>query len=276
MGIALVAILLLAIGFSNATNDPIVREAKVEVDDWPTDTPPFTVLALSDIHVAGPDMPPERLVRIAEKLNAIEPDLVVIAGDLVSEKRIATKLYPPGQMADALAKLGADQGVLVVPGNHDHWAGIEPIVAALEEAGISIAANEAVKRGPLLVAAIDDHFTDHDDVAATFASLDALGPGPTIVVTHSPDVIPELPRPVDAAFAGHTHCGQISLPVLGPVAYMSRFGDRYACGDIDDNGQRVFVTAGLGTSLLPLRFGAPPDVWLVTFGPAKTMESPKP
>lgn len=267
--IVLAAILLLAIGYSNATADPIVREAKVQVADWPEGAPPFTVLAISDIHVAGPDMPPERLARIAKELNALEPDLVVVAGDLVSEKRIATRLYSPDEVADSFAEFKATHDVLVVPGNHEHWAGLEPIVTALEEAGIAVAANEAVVRGPLRVAAIDDHFTDHDDVPATFASLDALDPGPTIVVTHSPDVIPELPRSVDAVFAGHTHCGQISLPVLGPVAYMSRFGERYACGDIEDEGQRVFVTAGLGTSLLPLRFGAPPDVWLVTFEPAE-------
>ena len=256
---------LVAIGYSNATSDPIVRNARIQVSDWPEGAAPFKVLALSDIHVAGPDMPPSRLKRIIEELNTLEPDLVVIAGDLVSEKRVATRLYSPGEVADALSEFQADHGVVVVPGNHDHWAGLEPLVTALEDSGMSVATNEAIMRGPLRIAAIDDHFTGHDDAAAAFEPLSTLEPGPTIVVTHSPDVVPELPEPVAAVFAGHTHCGQISLPLIGPIAYMSRYGDRYACGDIDDDSQRVFVSAGLGTSLLPMRFGAPADVWLVTF-----------
>ncbi len=94
--------------------------------------------------------------------------------------------------------------------------------------------------------------------------MDALPDGPRILVTHSPDIVPGLPQPVAAVFAGHTHCGQIALPLIGALSYASRYGDRFDCGDIDDRGQRLFVGAGLGTSILPLRFGAPPDVWLVT------------
>jgi uncharacterized protein len=86
-------------------------------------------------------------------------------------------------------------------------------------------------------------------------------------VTHSPDVVPDLPLPVTAVFAGHTHCGQIAFPYFGAITYVSRYGDRFACGDINDKGQRVFVGAGLGTSILPLRYGAPPDAWLVTLKP---------
>ena len=80
--------------------------------------------------------------------------------------------------------------------------------------------------------------------------------------------MPEVKRRVAAIFAGHTHCGQIGLPVVGALTYVSRYGDRFACGDIADGDQRVFVGAGLGTSVLPLRFNAPPDVWLVTLGPS--------
>jgi len=88
-----------------------------------------------------------------------------------------------------------------------------------------------------------------------------------LLLTHSPDIIPDVRRPVAAIFAGHTHCGQIRFPFVGALTYVSRYGDRFACGDMTDSGQRVFVGAGLGTSLLPLRYLTPPDAWLVTLGP---------
>jgi uncharacterized protein len=97
--------------------------------------------------------------------------------------------------------------------------------------------------------------------------MDRLRDAPRILLTHSPDIIPDIAAPVAAIFAGHTHCGQIVLPFYGPLSYVSRYKDRFGCGAIFDNGQRVFVGAGLGTSILPLRYGAPPDFWLVTLGP---------
>ena len=260
---------LLALGYSNARADPIVREAYVGVPDWPEGEAPMKVLVLSDVHVAGPDMPPERVERIAWRLNALSPDLILVAGDLVSEKRIATRHYSEEEVAAPFAAFEAPHGVVVAPGNHDHWFDVDAITKALEARGISVLRNTAVRRGPLQIGAVDDDFTGHDDVPVTFAALDALGAGPSVLLTHSPDILPELPRPVSAVFAGHTHCGQISLPVIGPVSTMSRYGDRFACGMIRDSGQTLFVSAGLGTSLLPLRFGAPPDVWLVTLGPLR-------
>ncbi len=124
-----------------------------------------------------------------------------------------------------------------------------------------------MRRGPVLIGGIDDEYTGHDDIPATFAALDRLGTAPVLIVTHTPDVVPDLPRGVAGVFAGHTHCGQISFPVIGPITTLSKYGDRFACGMVRDGEQTVFIGAGLGTSLIPIRFGAPPDVWLVTFGP---------
>lgn len=264
---ALASLLVVALGYSNARADPVVREAYVPVPGWPEGEAPFRVLALSDVHVAGPDMPPSRVERIAERLNALSPDLILVAGDLISEKRTATKLYTEEEVAAPFAAFKARYGMVVAPGNHDHWVDLDAMVTALDGHGITILRNRAIRRGPLLIGAVDDDYTGHDDVPATFAALDALGEGPTVVVSHTPDVVPTLPRAVAAVVAGHTHCGQISLPIIGPMSTLSRYGDRFACGMILDSGQTVFVGAGLGTSILPLRYGAPPDVWLVTLGP---------
>lgn len=265
--LALLGIALLAKGYWNATRDPIVRTATVAVADWPAGQAPLKILLLSDTHVAGPDMPPERLARIVGELNALKPDLVLIAGDLVSEKRTATRIYTAAEVVAPLGKLRAPLGVVVSPGNHDHWFTPDALRGALEKQGLQVLQNEAVKLGPLIVGGVDDDYSGHDDVPATFAAMDALGPGVPLIVSHSPDIVPDLPRRVAAVFAGHTHCGQIRLPLIGAISYVSRYGDRFACGDIRDGEQRLFVGAGLGTSILPLRFMTPPDVWLVTLGP---------
>jgi uncharacterized protein len=255
----------LARGLYNATRDPIIRSATLELANWPEGAPPLRVLHLSDIHVAGPDMPPERLARLVTGFNRLQPDLVTIAGDLISEKRTATRHYSAHEVVAPLGGLRAPLGVVVAPGNHDHWFNMAAIRRELEARGIIVLANRAIRHGPLLIGGVDDDFSGHDDVPATLAALDALGPGPQILLTHSPDIVPELPRPVDATLAGHTHCGQIVLPLIGALSYVSRHGDRFACGVMrgEANGP-VVVGAGLGTSVLPLRFGAPPDVWLLT------------
>jgi uncharacterized protein len=265
--ITLLGTAILAKGYWNATRDPIIHRAGVSVANWPEGQTPIKVLLLSDIHVAGPDMPPKRLERLVKQFNRLKPDLVLIAGDLVSKKRVATHIYTPKQVVAPLAGLKAPLGVIVAPGNHDHWFDPDALTEELRAIGLTVLQNEAVKRGPIIVGGIDDDYSGHDDIPATVAAMDALLPAPRILVTHSPDVVPDLPLPVAAVFAGHTHCGQIAFPLIGSISYVSRYGDRFACGDINDDGQRVFVGAGLGTSILPLRYGAPPDAWLVTLKP---------
>lgn len=263
----LLGVAVLAKGYWNATRDPVVRTATVAVVDWPAGKPPLKILLISDIHVAGPDMPPDRLARIVGDLNRLRPDLVLIAGDLVSEKRSATHIYTPAEVVAPLAELKAPLGVVVAPGNHDHWFRPDALRGELEKRGLRVLQNEAVRLGPFVIGGVDDDYTGHDDILATLAAMDRLGPGVPLLVTHSPDIVPDVGRPVTAIFAGHTHCGQIRLPWIGAVSYVSRYGDRFACGDMTDKGQRIFVGAGLGTSILPLRYLTPPDAWLVTIGP---------
>ena len=101
-----------------------------------------------------------------------------------------------------------------------------------------------------------------ETVRQTLGRMKALG-GVPILLSHSPDPFPSLPARIRLVLAGHTHCGQIRLPLLGPLATESAYGDRYACGFMQENGRSLVVSAGLGTSILPLRIGAVPDMWLV-------------
>lgn len=263
---------LFGMGYWNATRDPLVRSTTVHAADWPKGERPLKLLLISDIHIAGPDMPPERAARLVRQLDALHPDLVLVAGDLISEKTLATRIYTVPEAVAPLKGFTAPLGVIVAMGNHDHWFDEAGFTREIPKAGLTLLRNAAVKRGPLVVGGVDDDFSHHADVPATFAAMNALD-GPRIVVTHSPDIVPTLPAPVTAVFAGHTHCGQITWPVSHkPVSFVSRYGMRFNCGDVNDRVesgwmQRVLVTAGLGTSVIWLRYGAPPDAWLVTIGP---------
>jgi predicted MPP superfamily phosphohydrolase len=247
-------------GLANAMVDPIRREAVVEVVDWPGGQASLRIALMSDIHVAGPDMPPARLQRIVAQLNEEQADIILLAGDLVSDKLPSTRRYSAADAVAPLAALEAPLGVFAVLGNHDHWRDADAVRAALGANGITLLENGAAQAGLLTVIGVDDAYTGRADVARAFAAAESMA-GPAIVLSHSPDIVPDLPLRV--ALAGHTHCGQISLPWIGRLATASRYGDRFACGLLVDNGQTVVVGAGVGTSILPVRFGVPPDYWII-------------
>ena len=255
-------------GYWNATRPPIVREAEVRLSDWPSGQPPVRALLISDIHVAGPDMSPARLARIVWQIEALGPDVVLVAGDLVSDRRLSTGHYSLAKAVAPLSRLTPRLGTFAVLGNHDHWRDAAEARNALEEAGVRLLDNEAARAGPLAIGGLDDAFTGRDDLPATLAAMRRVGGAP-VLLSHSPDPFPRIPGTDMLMLAGHTHCGQIRLPLIGAISTMSEHGERYACGRVDEDGRTLIVTAGVGTSLMPLRMGAPPDMWLVTIGPER-------
>lgn len=261
--LALLGSALAGWSYWTAISDPIVRFADADILPADSSEQRLRILLLSDIHVAGPDMPPERLSRIVELANAQKPDAILIAGDFVSDKALATRRFSLGEAVAPLDGLKSRLGTFAVLGNHDHWREAAAARAALLHIGIKVLNNSAARAGPLVIGGLDDAFTRHDDLEATLRAMAALG-GVPILLSHSPDPFPRVPAGVNLMLAGHTHCGQIRLPLVGALSYMSEHGDRYACGVIVENGRMLVVGAGLGTSMLPLRLGAVPDMWLIT------------
>jgi hypothetical protein len=250
-----------------AIRDPVVRRASLTVPEWPAGSAPVRVALLTDVHVAGPDMPPSRVARIVQQVNALKPDIVLLGGDFVSDKTFATRTYPASKGLAPLARLKARFGTFAVLGNHDHWRDVAEVRAALHASNVRVLDNEAVTVGPLRLGGVDDDFTNHADMKATVAAIRS-GPGTRVLLSHSPDVAALAPADVGLVLAGHTHCGQIQLPVIGDVDYQSRYGRRYSCGMLPlGHGRRIIISAGVGTSILPLRLGAVPDLWLVTLRP---------
>ena len=242
-------------------SEPIVRRATILLSAYRPDAAPLTLVLISDIHVAGPDMPPARVGRIVAQINALHPDLVLIAGDFVSDKQIATRHYSTAEAVAPLKKLSPTLATVVVPGNHDHWRNAGEVRRELGKVGAVVLANEAQRFGPLVIGGLDDDYTGHADLPATLAAMASLGRA-QILLSHSPDPFPDAHRPL-LMLAGHTHCGQLRYPWGGSPATMSRYGDRYACGILRERGGVLVTGAGLGTSVLPFRFGTRPEIWLI-------------
>ena len=265
--IALTIGALLAVkAYYDTMRDPVVERLSITSAALPQGSAPVRIALLADIHVAGPDMPPSRLAEIVAQVNALEPDLIAIAGDLVSEKRTATRIYSAQDIVEPLGQLSAPLGVVMVPGNHDHWFDWDGLSQQLAQyPQITVLANSAAQFGPLAVGGVDDDFTGRADVGATIEQMAGLS-GPRVMVTHSPDIFPSVPTNVDLILAGHTHCGQIGYPWGGAPATMSDYGAKYACGVVEQNGKTLVTSAGLGTSLLPIRLFTAPEVWLIDVG----------
>lgn len=263
---AVLAALGLLWGYAEATSDPVIRRARIGLPGWPRGASPVRAVLIADIHVQGPDMPPERLARIVRRINALKPDIVLIAGDLVSEKSVGARLYSMADAIAPLAKLAPRLGTFAVLGNHDYWYDPVGARAALARAGVRLLDNDAVQAGPLIVGGIDDDFTGRDDLPLALATMRTLSGAP-ILLSHSPDPFPDVPRGVGLMLAGHTHCGQVAPWPVGVIVIPSRYGRRYACGIVREARRVLIVTAGLGTSGLPLRMGARPDMWLLMLGP---------
>lgn len=252
-------------GFIEARADPIVRRAELAMTDWPAGAPPLRVVLVSDVHAGNIAVTPARLSRIVAQINALQPDLVLIAGDFLPGEGEVDAPTATARLAP-LKGLRARLGVVAVPGNHDHWTGLGAVRSALDAAGVTLLANQAAVRGPLVIAGVDDDYSRHARTAQTIALARRL-PGAKLVLTHSPDIAPQLPEDFALLLAGHTHCGQVVIPFYGSLDPVSRYQDRYRCGIVREGARTVIVGAGIGGSL-PLRLNAPPDLWLLTLVPA--------
>jgi predicted MPP superfamily phosphohydrolase len=165
-----------------------------------------------------------------------------------------------------LKDLRAPLGVYSVLGNHDWWWDGQRVRSGLEANGIKVLDDEVVEvkvRGiSVWLAGLADLWTRPQHIDETIAKIPQGQP--VIALTHNPDIFPRLPQRVPLMLAGHTHGGQIRFPIIGTVVEPSNFGQRYVRGHVFENNHHLFVTTGIGTSIVPIRFGVPPEIVLLT------------
>ncbi|MDQ3282646.1 MAG: metallophosphoesterase [Acidobacteriota bacterium] len=258
--LAAIALVAIAWGFWWEPRGLVVREAAQSVPSWRG--APLRIGVVSDLHVGAPYCGVKKLRRVINQLNAGRPDVIVLLGDYVIHRVWFGDFVTPEQTAAELRALKAPLGVYAVLGNHDWWLDAPRIRRDFEFAGIRVIDDRAVRLeragGAFWLAGISDYTEGPHDVRATLAQI--TDDAPVIAMTHNPDVFPEIPPRVALTLAGHTHGGQVALPVVGALVVPSRYGSRYAAGAIVESGRHLYVTTGVGTSLIPVRFGVPPEI----------------
>ena len=238
-----------------------VHRVEVELERLPAAFDGFTIAHFTDIH-RGHRVPQSFVEQAVAMTNNARPDLVVVTGDCIT-----SRLDMMQDCAQALSRLSAPFGKLSVLGNHEHWtdaAECERILA--EVAGARVLRNRSVfleRNGSrFAIAGLDDAITGHDDFDGT---LDGVTDVPIVMLSHKPDVVREASRrAVDLVLAGHTHGGQIVVPLYGAPVTDSDLGPRRASGLHRFRNTRIYISAGVGMALLSMRINCPPEVPLIT------------
>lgn len=251
--------------------------------------PRLKVVALADLHACEPWMPQSRIAHICDKANSLEPDIILLLGDFISSMNFVTGDVPPDVWAAELAKLKAPLGVHAIQGNHDWWAdeaiqlaggGETSAQKALTQADIPVYENDAMpleKDGTAFwLAGLSSQWAlkpgrrygrasmvGLDDLDGTLAKIPDSAP--VILMAHEPDIFPQVPDRVSLTLSGHTHGGQVRLFGYSPVV-PSKFGNRFAYGHVIEAERSLIVSGGLGCSILPVRFGLPPEITVIDLG----------
>ena len=233
--------------------------------------PPLRIAFASDLHL-GPTTPREVLDAAFARLESTRPDVLALGGDYVflgATKERVRELQTRVMHVNAPVKLA-------VLGNHDFWARPERLEDCLTQAGVRVLVNESVRLPPphddVAVIGLDDPLTSRritDKIAlqeGVDAALARVADAPIkIALCHSPDGYPEVKgRGVQLLLCGHTHGGHIALPGYRPLFIPGPHGRLWPHGRHDVDGLTIFVSRGVGGSLVPMRTYAPPDVALIT------------
>jgi predicted MPP superfamily phosphohydrolase len=244
----------------------VVHQQTIQLDNWPQPLDGLRIAVISDIHVDNWFITEKKLRTIVERTNQQQPDLIVILGDYMSSNGWVTHRVEPEVFGPILKDLHAPLGVYSVLGNHDWWYSGMKVRRGLEQNGIKVLENEAaqvdVRGTSLWLVGLADLWTRPQRISETVAK--APEGQPVIVLTHNPDIFPKVPQRVQLVLAGHTHGGQVRFPIIGSVVQSSDYGDRWERGDVFEDNHHLFVTSGIGTSIVPVRFGLPPEIVILT------------
>ena len=272
-------------GYFIEPNRLVVRRGELKIKNWNPAFNNLKIAAISDIHGGSNGASAENIRRVVRETNAENPDLIVLLGDYVSQAREDKSIeqrglkMPMTEVADNLKGLQAKYGVYAVLGNHDGFYGTEKVASELRRVGIKTLENEMafIERGDgekIRLLGLKDHMQIKtwngfaDDIRNVIESNEQKGD--LIVLEHSPDILPvvtqgtpDLSR-LKLILNGHTHGGQIWFPIIGAPIVPSVYGQRFAQGHLIEQNVDVFVTAGIGTSVLPFRFLVPPEIAILT------------
>ena len=247
----------------------VVRDWTLALPRWPAALAGLRVGVMTDLHAGVLHAGESAIARWVARMNAAAPDLVLLAGDFTDAHPLYGRRVAPERIAERLAALEAPLGCVAVLGNHDWRAFGMRMWTALAAAGIPVLENDALAfdapGGRLHVAGVADVRFRRPDLPRALAPVPDSEP--VIVLAHDPDVFPFVPSRVALTVSGHTHGGQVAIPLARLPFMPSRHGERYARGHIVEHGRHLVVGTGLGTSGIPVRLFAPPELLVLELHP---------
>ena len=266
---SLAAAALAAYAFEEARHCRLTR-VRLALPNIPLPFVGLTIALLSDTH-HGPFVTLDYLASVVAMTNALEPDVIALGGDYTQRQRSYQRGVNNAHfIAPGIAVLGglrAKLGRFAVLGNHDRRLSTIKTRRALAKAGLQELTNTGVwlERGGarLRFCGVDDWSTGQPDLRAALG--DAQADDAVILLAHNPDYVQRIrDRRVGLVLSGHTHGGQVVLPLIGAPYVPSRYGQKYRSGLVQGPVARVFVTRGVGTIVPPVRLGCPPEVVFIT------------
>ena len=263
VGNAVLAVMLVVVGiYVNSGTKPRMNTQSLYVLTDSESHETLRVALLSDLHVKNS---PDAIAELTELWSGVieqTPDIILLGGDYINDGVSNQDIPSIGLAIANIFRASDDIPVVAVLGNHDHWSGAESWTEYLSEAGVIVLENETVVLEAVgtCIRGFDDAFTGHFQyVDFSTSCADRL----QITLTHDPAGAFN-PKVEGLVLAGHTHCGQISIPLLGPLYVPTQAPREAHCGLYKDKQRQVFVSSGIGTSVIPLRFNAKASWDLIT------------
>lgn len=261
----LVVLAVAVYGFVIEPGRLVQRDYALALRGWPAACDGLRVDVVGDTHTGSPRNGIDHLDRWVRALSESDAPIVLMAGDYVILSVLAGTYVPPEVIAEHLEPLVARKPVYAVLGNHDWWKDGGRVSRAFSEAGVRMIDNHAmpvqVRGCRFWLAGLGDLLEGKPDVDGTFARIPAGAP--VIALTHEPALWPRLPASTALTVAGHTHGGQINpFGAFTPRRFVA--GSHGLRGAYAEEGRMLFVTPGIGTSILPMRLGVPPEISRLT------------
>jgi predicted MPP superfamily phosphohydrolase len=267
-GVVGALVFMIVWGFTGGRKRVEHTRLRVDLDGLHDDLRGLRIVQISDLHI-GNAMEGDQLARLVAEVNALEPDVIALTGDLFDfEPRFVE------EGARALAALRARYGVYAVLGNHDTYTGAERVAEGLARVApnVRLLRDELARvpvEPPLYVAGLDDSGRDWTARELELAELEAVAErrpddGPVLLLVHRPQLFPQASRlGFPLVLAGHTHGGQLALPTPGGRFNVARLVTPFHRGLYRMNGAVLYVNRGLGFAGPAIRFNCPREITVI-------------
>ncbi|MCY7355111.1 MAG: metallophosphoesterase [Lysobacter sp.] len=263
---ALTWLFVLVWGFVIEPGRLVERDHTLTLPNWSQACNALRVDVITDTHTGSPRNGVDNLDRVVQRLIASDSQAVLMTGDYVILSVFLGTFIAPEVIAEHLKPLTARKPVYAVLGNHDWWKDGDRVRRALQSAGVVMLDNraQAATFGGCRVwlVGIGDLLEGKPEIAKAFSMV--TDAAPVVVLTHEPDLLPRIPARAALTIAGHTHGGQIDPWPHRPDPATFVLGSPRLKWHILDRGRHLFVSPGIGTSILPMRLGVPPEISRLT------------